>query len=116
MILTAMRKSPAKKQTLKELVELARSVGIPPDEVRQIQKVVKRHRLPADVLGVEVGFDLDWTGDPAARIRYFVEDDWYPSDEKIARLNKFTDAVRDDLLKVNNSYWPFIHIKAIPAS
>jgi hypothetical protein len=111
-----MRKSPAKKQTLKELVERARGVGIPPEEVRQIQKVVKKHRPPPDVLAVEVEFGLDWTGDPAAWIRYFVEDDWHPSQEKITRLNKFTGSVRDDLLKVNYSYWPFIDIKAIPAS
>jgi hypothetical protein len=106
-----MRKSPAKKQTLKELVERARGVGIPPEEVRQLQKVVKKHHPPPDVLAVEVDFDLDWTGDPAARILYFVEDDWHPSDEKIARLNKFADAVKDDLLKVNNSYWPFIDFR-----
>jgi hypothetical protein len=109
-----MRKSAAKKQTLRELVERARGVGIPPEEVRQIQKVVKKHHLPPDVLAVEVDFDLDWTGDPAARISYFVEDDWHPSSEKIARLNRFADAVRDDLLKVNDSYWPFVRFQ-VPA-
>jgi hypothetical protein len=106
-----MRKSPAKKQPLKELVERARGVGIPPEEVRQIQKVVKKHRPPPDVLAVEVDFDLDWTGDPAAWILYYVEDDWHPSNEKIAPLNKFADAVKHDLLKVNNSYWPFIDFR-----
>jgi hypothetical protein len=104
----AMRKSPAKKQTLKELVERARGVGIPPEEVRRIQKVVKKHHLPPDVLAVEVDFTFDSTGDPAAWILYFVEDDFHPSDEKIARLNNFADAVQNDLLKVNNSYWPFV--------
>jgi hypothetical protein len=109
-----MRKRAARKQTLKELVERAKGVGIPADEVRQLQKVVKKHHPPPDVLAVEVDFDFDWTGDPAAWIRYFVEDDWHPSDEKIARLNKFADAVRHDLLKVNDSYWPFIDFK-VPA-
>ena len=103
-----MCKSPAKKQTLKELVERARGVGIPPEEVRRIQKVVKKHHLPPDVLAVEVDFTFDSTGDPAAWILYFVEDDFHPSDEKIARLNNFADAVQNDLLKVNNSYWPFV--------
>jgi hypothetical protein len=103
-----MRKSPAKKQTLKELVQRARGVRIPPEEVRQIQKVVKKHRLPPDVLAVEVDFGLDWTGDPAAWIHYFVEDDLHPSDEKIARLNNFAASVRSDLLKINYSYWPYI--------
>ena len=44
----------AKKQSFKELVEDAKGIGVSPDEVRQIQKVVKSHRFPADVQAVEV--------------------------------------------------------------
>jgi hypothetical protein len=70
-----MSKSMAKKQTLKELVEHAKDVGIPPEEVRQIREVVKEHRFPPDVQAVELGFGRDWAGGPAAWISYFVEDD-----------------------------------------
>jgi len=109
-----MSKSPAKKQTLKELVEHAKDVGIAPEEVRQIRKVVKDHRFPPDVQAVELGFGRDWAGGPAAWISYFVEDDLNPSEEKIARLNNFAGAVRRELLNTRPSYWPYISFRAVP--
>jgi len=109
-----MSKSAAKKQTLKELVEHAKDVGISPDEVRKIRRVVKEHHFPPDVQAVELGFGRDWAGDPAAWIWYFVEDDHNPSKEKIARLNNFADSVRGELLKTRPSYWPYINFRAVP--
>jgi len=107
-----MRKGPAKKQSFKDLVEDARGIGVSPDEVRRIRKVVKSHRFPADVQAVEVDFGRDWTGAPAAWILFFVEDDLHPSKEKISGLNKFADSVRDDLLKTHPTYWPYIDFRA----
>jgi hypothetical protein len=109
-----MSKLPTKMQTLKELVEHAKGVGIPPDEVRQIRKVVKEHHFPPDVQAVELDFGRDWAGGPAAWILYFVEDDFNPSKEKITRLNSFADSVRAELLKTHPSYWPYIDFRAIP--
>src|SRR5437016_4322816 len=107
-----MNKGPAKKQTFKSLVEDAKGIGISPEDVRQIQKVVKRHRFPADVHAVEVNFGRDWIGAPAAWIRFLVADDLDPSEEKIARLNRFTSSVRRDLLKANPPYWPYVGLRA----
>jgi len=102
----------AKKQSFKELVEDAKGIGVSPDEVRQIQKVVKSHRFPADVQAVEVNFGRDWTGAPAAWIRFLVEDDLNPSERKITRLNEFANSVRGDLLKTKPAYWPYVGFRA----
>jgi hypothetical protein len=108
-----MRKSLAPKQSFRHLVEDARNIGVSPEEVRQIQTVVKSHRLPADVQAVELSFGRDWAGGPAAWILYLVEDDNSPSSEKIARLSKFTSLVQDALLKTSPSYWPYVNVRAI---
>ena len=110
--IVAMSKSPVRKRTFKDLVADARDIGVSPEEVRQIQKVVKQHRFPPDVQAVEVNFGRDWTGDPAAWIVYLVEDDLNPSKEKISGLNKFADAVRSALLKTRPRYWPYIDFRA----
>jgi hypothetical protein len=108
-----MSKRAAKKQTFRDLVDHARGVGIPLDEVRQIRRVVKQHQFPPDVQAVELDFGRDWAGGPAAWILYFVADDLNPSKEKITRLNNFADSVRDELLKTRPSYWPYIDFRAI---
>jgi hypothetical protein len=101
-------------QSLKALVEDAKSIGVSPEEVRRIQKVVQGRHVPADVRAVDVSFDVDWTGAPIAKIKFLVEDDLDPSDEKIARWNKLTTSVRRDLLKGNPPYWPSVGVRAAP--
>jgi hypothetical protein len=103
-----------KKRTFKDLVETAKDIGVSPDEVRHIQKIVKSHRFPADVLAVELDFGRDWMGAPAAWIEFLVESDLRPSEEKIARLNAFTDSVRNDLLKAKPFYWPYVGFRGTP--
>jgi hypothetical protein len=66
--IASMSKAPTGRLSLKALVEDARGVGISADEVREIHKVVKSHRPPADVRAVEVNFGKDWIGAPAAWI------------------------------------------------
>jgi hypothetical protein len=112
--ISGMNKALVRTQTFKDLVQDARAIGVPPEEVRQIQKVVKNHRFPADVQAVEVNFGRDWTGAPAAWIRFRVEDDVNPSEQKIARLNKFANSIRDALLKTYPTYWPYIDFHATP--
>jgi hypothetical protein len=107
-----MSKASTGKLSLKALVEDARGIGISADEVREIHKVVKSHRPPADVRAVEVNFGKDWIGAPAAWISYLVEDDLDPSEAKILRLNKFTTAVRHALLKTSPSYFPYVGVRA----
>jgi hypothetical protein len=108
-----MNKAPTGKLRLKALVEDAKGIGIPAEEVRQIQKVVNSHRPPADVRAVKVDFGRDWIGAPAAWISYLVEDDLNPSKEKIVRLTKFTSLVQDALLKTSPSYFPYVGVRAI---
>jgi hypothetical protein len=110
--IVSMSKAPTGRLSLKALVEDARGVGISADEVREIHKVVKSHRPPADVRAVEVNFGKDWIGAPAAWISYLVEDDLDPSREKIIRLSKFTTAVRNALLKTSPSYFPYVGVRA----
>jgi hypothetical protein len=107
-----MSKAPTGNLSLKALVEDARGIGISADEVREIHKVVKSHRPPADVRAVEVNFGRDWIGAPAAWIWYLVEDDLDPSKEKIVRLNKFATSVQDALLKTSPSYFPYVDFRA----
>jgi hypothetical protein len=108
-----MSKAPTAKLNLKALVEDAKGIGISAEEVREIQKVVKSHRPPADVKAVKVDFGRDWIGAPAAWISYLVEDDLDPSKEKILRLTKFTSLVQDALLKTSPSYFPYVGVRAI---
>ena len=107
-----MSKGPTEKQSFKDLVEEAKDIGVSPNEVRHIQKVVKSHRFAADVRAVELNFGRDWTGAPAAWIEFLVEDDLNPSDEKITRLNKLVNSVRRDLLRTKPVYWPYVGIRA----
>jgi hypothetical protein len=107
-----MSKGPTKKQSFKDLVDEAKDIGVSPDEVRHIQKVVKSHRFPADVRAVELNFGRDWTGAPAAWIDFLVEDDLNPSDQKITRLNEFVNSVRRDLLRAKPVYWPNVGFRA----
>jgi hypothetical protein len=107
-----MSKAPTEKLRLKALVEDAKGIGIPAEEVLQIQKVVNSHRPPADVRAVKVDFGRDWIGAPAAWISYLVEDDLNPSKEKIVRLTKFAISVRDALLKTSPSYFPYVDFRA----
>jgi hypothetical protein len=107
-----MSKGPAKKQSFKDLVEEAKDIGVSPNEVRHIQKVVKSHRFPADVQAVELNFGRDWTGAPAAWIEFLVEDDLNPSEHKITRLNEFVSSVRRDLLRTKPVYWPYVGFRA----
>jgi len=107
-----MSKGPATKRSLKDLAEDAKEIGVSPDEVRQIQRVVKSHRFPADVRDVEVNFGRDWTGAPVVSIEFLVEDDLDPSEHKIMRLNEFVNSVRRDLLKTKPAYWPHVGFRA----
>jgi hypothetical protein len=107
-------KMPARNQTFKDLVDDARSFGISPQEVRQIQSVIKSHRFPSDVQAVEVNFGRDWVGSPAAWIEFLVEDDLKPSKEKISRLSKFSAAIRDALIETHPTYWPYVNFRATP--
>jgi hypothetical protein len=107
-----MSKALTGRLNLKALVEDARGLGISAEEVREIQKVVNRHRLPSDVKAVEVNFGRDWIGAPAAWILYLIEDDLNPPNEKIVRLNKFATSVRDALLKTSPSYFPYVNFRA----
>jgi hypothetical protein len=107
-----MSKDPTKKQSFKDLVEDAKDIGVSPDEVRRIQKVVKSHRFPADVQAVEMNFGRDWTGAPAAWIEFLVESDLNPSDHKITRLNELVNQVRRDLLRTKPVYWPYVGFRA----
>lgn len=109
-----MSKAPTKRQSFKDLVEEAKDIGVSPDEVRHIQKVVKSHRFPADVRAVKLNFGRDWTGAPAAWIDFLVEDDLNPSQHKIARLNEFATSVRRDLLRTKPMYWPYVGFRAAP--
>lgn len=101
-----------KARTSQELVDDAREIGVSRDEVRQVRAIIKSHRFPADVQGVEVKFGRDWTEAPAAWIEFLVEDDLNPSKEKIARLNDFANVVRRDLLKTKPLYWPYVGFRA----
>jgi len=110
--IVSMSRALTGKLSLKALVEDARGMGISADEVREIHKVVKSHRPPADVKAVKVDFGKDWIGAPAAWISYLVEDDLDPSREKIARLNKFTSSARNALLKTGPNYFPYVGVRA----
>jgi hypothetical protein len=109
-----MSKNTVLKPSFKALVEGAKDIGVSPEEVRRIQKVVQQQRVPADVRAVEVNFGRDWTGAPVAWIKFLVDDDLDPSNEKIARLNRLTSSVRRDLLKANPPYWPSVGLRAAP--
>jgi hypothetical protein len=95
------------------LAEDAKDIGVSPYEVRQIQKIVKSHRVPADVQGVEVKFGRDWTGAPAVWIQFLVENDLNPSEHKITQLNEFVNSIRGDLLKTKPVYWPHVGFRAV---
>ena len=86
------------------------------DEEATIRRIVDAMLRPEDVKGYDVEFGSDWEGDPAVRVWFLIEDDLRPSDEKLKRVGRFMDEVRDALLDAELSHWPFVRLRAIQPS
>jgi hypothetical protein len=85
-------------------------------EEATIRQIVDAKPWPEDVKGYDVEFGSDWEGDPAVRVWFLIEDDLRPSDEKLKRVGRFMDEVRDALLDAELSHWPFVRLRAIQPS
>jgi hypothetical protein len=86
------------------------------EEDATIRRIVDGIPRPEDVKGYDVEFGSDWEGDPAVYVRFLVDDDLRPSEEKLQRVGRFTDEVRGALLDAELSHWPFVRLRAIHAS
>ena len=81
-----------------------------------IRRIVDAMPWPEEVKGYDVEFGSDWEGDPAVYVRLLVDDDLRPSEEKLERVGRFKDAVRDALLDAELSHWPFVRLRAAQPS
>ncbi len=78
-----------------------------------IRRIVVAMPWPEDVKGYDVEFGSDWEGDPAVYVWLVVDDDLRPSEEKLARVGRFTNEVTRALLDAELSHWPFVQLRAI---
>ncbi len=81
-----------------------------------IRRIVDGMPWPEDVKGYDVEFGSDWEGDPAVRVWFLVDDDLRPSDEKLQRVGRFKDGVRQALLDAELTHWPFVRLRATQPS
>jgi hypothetical protein len=84
------------------------------DEAKRIQEVVKHRKFPPGVhaTGFDLTFGEDQTGRPAVWILLPVDKRYEnPSSKSISELRDFVNRLRDDLLKEDLRYWPYIDVK-----
>jgi hypothetical protein len=83
------------------------------EETDTIHRIVKGMPWPPDIKGYDIEFGQDWEGDPAVRVWFLVDDDVQPSDEKVKRVGRFTNAVERSLIDADLSHWPFVRLRAL---
>jgi hypothetical protein len=86
------------------------------EEDATVRRIVDGMKGPQDVKGYDVEFGSDWEGDPAVYVWLVVDDDLRPSEEKLERVGRFMDDVRQALLDAELSHWPFVRLRATHAS
>jgi hypothetical protein len=82
---------------------------------QKIRELIGRHRLPAGVHGFDIRYGKDAAGDPAMWVRFEIDDEPDPAQEKVAALNDLRRAVQSQLLALDLEYWPYVEFRSAPA-
>lgn len=76
-----------------------------------VNQIVERHKAdrPDGVRRIEVEFGEDWTGYPSVYVNLFVDKalELHPKPEKIQELNRFVQAIHDEIIDSKIEFWPY---------
>tara|TARA_R110002049_G_scaffold156750_1_gene321816 strand:- start:529 stop:816 length:288 start_codon:yes stop_codon:yes gene_type:complete len=84
------------------------------NDIATIMRLVNKHARPKAIKNVEVVLGSDSSGAPAARIYFFIDNDVSPSAKEMSELSKFAETIRDDILKEDLEYWPYVRFRESP--
>jgi hypothetical protein len=79
------------------------------DEETLIREQVAQLELPKGVRLARVEPSVDWTGDPCWRIYFAVSKRIPLTKRRVEEVGKMKETLRDRLLALNISGWPFVH-------
>jgi Zn-dependent peptidase ImmA (M78 family) len=86
------------------------------DDARRIHNalhlVLEQESFPYGMRQFDLEFGQDVVGDPAVWISFPIEDDPYPSMEKLSNLNRFVHRVQDVVRENTEGRWPYVRFRA----
>src|SRR5829696_1724838 len=97
---------------------MPRSAGIfsaSPDEMREIEQLIRDAATPEGFPRFELAFGEDSTGNPAVWISFLVEHSDAPTDEQLQAIRKLRRRVLSALFQHQIRWIPYIRFREAPA-